>query len=470
MNGRYFLYALLVIIFVATLEYPPRMIGFGSGASPTNTGWDGTSDYVSLLNKTGYEVYTVVDWCVTLRSPPPTNKSLLIVLISPEKEYSQDEVQCIVSIIRNSLNTTGNASILVADEGPYTNSVLDAIGVPVSIDYKTILKSAKEDPFPIATLKVPEGKEFVLYLDYAAELNFRRPAVLSGVSEGGEPVAAYIVQGGFKAYIVSDGSLFINNLVSLNSSKYDYRGFAMNVTNWLGEPENYAILIEGGKYGLSSANLLDRLEHTMLSGAGLGTLLSYAILLFHPIVWFPMAHSLIMWTDEQLSIFMVENSVMRLLVLAVMLVIVFMVVKGAAGVRGGGKDSPLQPVAEVDVIIDTPVRRSIVEGKIKLTKDDFLPLYELVDSVLRRSLGFGLGDPAAIPRLAHATGLSEDFLRKYVDKMNSLSFKLRKKKLFPVVLSWNRTMKKLISDSNELLSKLGASLYEKKVEELLRKT
>ncbi len=470
MNGRYFLYALLVIVFIAALEYPPRMISYSSGASPTNTGWDGTSDYVSLLNKTGYEVYTVVDWCVTLRSPPPTNKSFLIVLISPEKEYSQHEVMCLVSIIRNSLYATGNVSLLIADEGPYTNSVLDALGIPVSIDYETIIKSAKGDPFPTATLKVPEGKEFILYLDYAAKLNLSGPAVLAGVSEGGEPVAAYIVGDDYKAYIVSDGSVFINNLISLNSSEYDYRGFAMNVTHWLGNPENYAILIEGGKYGVGPANLLDGLGHTVLSGAGLGTILSYAILLFHPIVWFPLAHSLIMWIDEQLSIFMVENSVMRLLTLAAMSVIVFMVVKGAAGVRGGEKDTPLQPVAEVDVIVDTPVRRGIVEGKIKLTKEDFLPLYELVDSALRRSFGFGLGDPAAIPRLAQATGLDEDFLRRYVDRMNSLSLKLRKRKFFPIVLSWNRTMKKLINDSNELLSRLGASLYEKKVEELLRRT
>jgi len=471
MRGRYFLYAVIFIIFIALLEYPPRTPVVASGASPANTGWDGTSGLMSMLKSRGYRVYAVTDWCSVADSLNGLNSPVIAVFISPEEPYSSGEVRCVSDVLRWSIRKYGNASLLIADEGPYTDSILQALNVSVLVHYGVILKSVKGDPYPLALLKVPGGPNagtYRLFLDYAAKLDVSDGAVVAGRTLRGDPVAAYVVRRGFKAYVISDGSVFINEVFGLSNAQYNYSGFAAALFAWLGRPGRYVVLMESGKY-VPPVNNLPNLIVRALESVGAGAL-SAVVTLLHPMVWFPLLHTIVLMVDNELRALLASSVFARLASLAVGTLATIFLMRMAVSFGKIEKDKALPQVSEVQVMVDTPVRREIIGKKLKLGKNDFAALYELVDSVLKKSVGKGLRDPGITQVLSSISGIDVRRVEKYVRDMNRLYVKATRGGLRPLVLSWNRKVRSLIRESDDLLSRLGAALTRGEgVEKALRK-
>lgn len=470
MRSRYFLIALAVIIFIAMLQYPPRLPSLMAGASPANNGWDGTSEFLKLLQDEGYKVYLITDWCNAFKLVKSINESVIVVIISPEEPYSRGEVDCLLAVIHHSLYVRGSASILIADEGPYTNSILSLLGLQMKIISKSLATSVNGDPYPLAKLRVPGDGMYYLLLNYVAKLDYWGSAGLAGTTRKGDVVAAYLVKGGLKAYVISDGSVFINEVMRLNSSKYDYRGFAKSLMKWLGSPSKYVVMIEGAKYVSPASKLLNEIKASLMAGVDIGKLLALFIALLHPMIWFPIFHNLALNADMRLRELILTNEVFRLASVGAAALLIIYVLKRVLGVRYSVTDESLKPVSEVDIIIDTPVRREVVTGKVKLGKEDLMALYDIVNEVLKKTLGKGLEDPEVIHALVATTGLEEEFIRKYVSRLRRLNEKVREGKFLPIVLFWNRTVRKLIEDSDEVLKRLGTALSEEVgIERLIRR-
>jgi len=471
MRGRYFLYAVIFIIFIALLEYPPRTPVVTSGASPANTGWDGTSSLMSMLKSRGYRVYAVTDWCSVADSLGSLNSPVIAVFISPEEPYSSGEVRCVSKVLSWSMSKYGSASLLVADEGPYTDPILKALNVSVFIYYGVTLKSVKGDPYPLALLKVPGGPgagTYRLYLDYAAKLSVSDGAVVAGRTLRGDLVAAYEVRGGFKAYVISDGSIFINEVLGLSSAQYNYSGFASALFAWLGSPDRYVVLMESGKY-TPPVDELPNLITRALESVGAGSL-SAIVTLLHPMIWFPLLHTLILMADNELRALLATSMFVRLASLALGTLATIFLMRMAVSFGKAETDKALPQVSEVRVIVDTPVRKGIIGKKLKLGKEDFVALYELVDSVLKKTIGKGLKEPEIVRVLSSISGIDTRKAEKYVRDMNALYTKATRGGLRPLILSWNRKVKSLIRESDEILSKLGAALTKGEgVEKVLRK-
>ncbi len=470
MRGRYFLIALAVIVFIAMLQYPPRVPSLASGASPANTGWDGTSDFLKLLQAMGYRVYVITDWCSAYRLSKSINKSVTVVIISPEEPYSRGEVDCLVTMIQDSLSRTGHASLLVADEGPYTNPILRLLGVDAEVVSRYLVKSVRGDPYPLARLKVPNDGTYELVLNYAAKLEYWGSAELGGTTLKGNVVAAYEVKGGFKAYVISDGSVFINEVLRLNRSRYDYKGFIESLMSWLGKPSDYVVMVEGAKYVSSLNKVLNEFKASLMTGADLSKLVALFIAMLHPMVWFPIFHNIALSADMKFRELLITNEVFRLASVGLAALLILYVLNRVLGVKESVSDEALTPVSEVDIIVDTPVRREVVAGKLRLGKEDVVALYDIVNEVLKKTLGKGLEDPEVVHALASITGLDEGFLRRYVSRLRRLNEKVREGKFLPIVISWNRTARKLISESDEVLKRLGTALSEEVgIERLIRR-
>ncbi len=471
MRSRYFLYAVIFIIFIALLEYPPRTPVVTSGASPANTGWDGTSSLMSMLKSRGYRVYAVTDWCSVADSLSSLNSPVIAVFISPEEPYSSGEVRCVSKVLSWSMQRYGSASLLVADEGPYTDPILKALNVSVFIHYGVTLKSVKGDPYPLALLKVPGGPgagTYKLYLDYAARLSVSDGAVVAGRTLKGDAIAAYVVRGGFKAYVISDGSIFINEVLGLSSAQYNYSGFANALFAWLGSPGKYVVLMESGKY-TPPVNGLPNLITRALESLGAGSL-SAIVTLLHPMVWFPLLHTLILMADNELRAVLALSVFARLASLAIGTLATIFLMRMAVSFGKVETDKALPQVSEVQVMVDTPVRREVIGKKLKLGKEDLVALYELVDSVLKKTIGKGLREPGVIQTLSSISGIDVRRVEKYVRDMNALYVKATRGGIRPLVLSWNRRVRSLIRESDEVLSKLGAALTKGEgVEKALRK-
>lgn len=480
MRARSFALALLFVVFLALLENPPRAPEVHAGASPLSSDWDGTSELVELLRGLGYDVYVVTDWARAysyIKELDPEN--VLVIVISPEAPYTEREVRYVLSALAMA---RGSASMVVGDEGPYSDRLLRALGGVVTINHREVAANLEGEPFPVALLVTPSGGVYKLVLNYAATLRINDSANVSGVTLAGDVVAAYyrakLADAGrsVEVYVVSDGSLFINHSLRLNSTAYDYRGFIQDlVTSLAPEAESTAILVEGSKYptviGLGSLDVSSLLSDP-------ARLLTLIGVMLHPYVWFPQFADAARSLEAKLLWYVKLESALAIGVSLLLAVLVYKALSRALGLRAkysGGlvseaPDETLNPPYEVDIVVDTELRRRVSTGRVRFDKSDFMPLYALVDSTLRRTVGSGLRDGDAVDRIANLTGLDRRDVLRYVSKMNRLRAKVEGRKLLPIVLSWNRVVREMLEESNSILERLGTSLVEAKgVEYVVRR-
>jgi predicted alpha/beta-fold hydrolase len=131
-------------------------------------------------------------------------------------------------------------------------------------------------------------------------------------------------------------------------------------------------------------------------------------------------------------------------------------------------DLKLEDTSEVDVIVDTQIRRTLLGKKIKVSKNDFIALYEVMDQVIMKTVGVRISEPDAI-RMLITHGIEEKMAKKYVNDMNKLYMKITKRKFRPIVISWNKKITEMIKLSEKVLNTFGSTLIgEKGIEYKIR--
>jgi hypothetical protein len=122
----------------------------------------------------------------------------------------------------------------------------------------------------------------------------------------------------------------------------------------------------------------------------------------------------------------------------------------------------------VEVAYAENILEEIEKGKLKLGREDFKSLYEIVDSVMRDVYGLSLRDEELERRLSLLLG--DEKARRYLESMNKLYDKAVGLRRTPIVLSWSRVVAKYVRESEEVLSKVGASLLRVEVLEKLARS
>ncbi|MCX8208570.1 MAG: DUF4350 domain-containing protein [Sulfolobales archaeon] len=243
MRSRALIVSVIAVLAAASFVIE-REVGLRvpSGASPLNSGPDGTSDLAQALVELGFEVSVVTSWLSVPRSPSPC----LIVIVSPETPYSDPEL----AIIREL--TLRGTNVLIADEGPYSNGVLSYLGIPVRVSPSALLP-----PIFTATARI-DGRELSVVFAHSSTLDLGDvpdPNVSVLSSANGSALAALYRAGSFSVVVVSDGTIFTNSLINPRNALNPNYLFTYYVVKNL--CPGGAVLIEGSKYELKPPPLSD---------------------------------------------------------------------------------------------------------------------------------------------------------------------------------------------------------------------
>ena len=298
-----------------------------------------------------------------------------------------------------------------------------------------------------------------------------------GLSDKGIIVATYYVFSDStgretEVYVISDGSLFINQVLRSNQTRYNYKEFVKDlVTSMAPNPRSTIVFIDASKYELKPLTELKYSPETVVKDPK--KLLALIGLLLHPYTWFPWFANLARSLESKALKLLASDEGLLALITIVASLLASGLLSRLIGVKGEviSRDEALTGTSEVDIVIDTELRRSIASGRrVKLGKRDFISLYKLVDEALRKTIGSGLDDKDVARKIANIANLDEHRVVKYVERMNKLKIKVERGALLPIVLSWNATLHKLIEESNRMLEKLGVSLIESRgVEYVIRR-
>lgn len=188
---------LFIIAFLLALMLEPNTAGLSYvGASPLNSEWDGTSALVNILSRNlSMRTAVVLDWGhVTL----PKGKGI-VFLISPTKPLNEQEVKGISELVREGY------VLIVADEGVYSNAVLEALNIPIRIEGQELIINGS----PSFTVSISVGGENVsVEYAYASPLKVWGDAKVLAIA-GHTPVAA-VYRGPITVYVFGDGTIFTN--------------------------------------------------------------------------------------------------------------------------------------------------------------------------------------------------------------------------------------------------------------------
>lgn len=473
-RSRY--WALIFIAILALVEKGAPPIQVQTGASPLNLGGLGTFDFYSALR----ERYAYVAPAASLSEVkyPYGAEHCLFISISPEDAYTQDEARAIVE----ELSKCKNPAILVADEYETSNAILEEAGLSARVlgvilfQEATTPYYANATPHVRAVFKLLEtGEKVELLLDIASAVS--SGAEVLGYAPGATfilrpqqrytllyieaPVAVYDYNEKFKAIVIGDGSIFLNQVLK---SRYasNYSRVLLDYVDYLcSHSKNCFIIIGAFKYknvdverALSSE--LQQGPQVVFSPSFYTYAALYAIKLLHPSTWFP---PLVEFSSKLVSSIL-SNPLTAYMALAILILLSYGYVSGKISEGGRIRDEKLSETREVEVYLTGELVSEVARGKYKLTKQDFISLCEIVDTCLRYSIGCSLFEEAAVTTLSKYVGA--ELARKYVEEMNKLYQKALGKRRLPIVFSWHRTTVKYIKKSNEVLSSIGVSLEAEK--------
>ncbi len=200
---------MLIAAFLLALMLEPNTTGLTYvGASPLNSRWDGTSALANILTSNlSMRTVIVLDWEHVVL---PRGKGM-VFLISPTKPLSRQEVERICKLVREGY------VLVVADEGVYSNAVLEALEVPIRVEGKVLL--VNESPTFVVPVKI-HGESVSVGFAYASPLKVWGDAKVIAVA-GGAPVAA-VYRGAVTAYVFGDGTIFTNAALTPPSNLNPY--------------------------------------------------------------------------------------------------------------------------------------------------------------------------------------------------------------------------------------------------------
>ncbi len=452
---------LAVLTLIALLEKGPPVAYVFSGASPASPMSFGTYEFYLLIRER-YQT-TAVFRLNDLKLP--SNSRCVYVLISPDIPYTFEEGKYVAKTLSQCLSY----AVLIADEWGTSNNVLTALNSSVRVKGNIVLDMART-PYPQAQMRVVgKNESYKITLDIASEVSGGIPAgvVFNGYVVGDYAqlikrdviyVAAYELFKDNTIYVVGDGSIFLNQVLTSEKGG-QYREFALSVINGLcGNQPNCYVVFDGSHHsGVKASELLDKpylISNYVRTPQDLLYVVTPVIsLLLHPTFWLPPLVSLL----NGVTNFVLTNRLYYPIVLFSVIALTYFLIRRRFPLT---LDSRLSEQVEVELFATSDIRNAILAGKVKLGKEDFIRLYDMVNSVLINVAGVELSDEKALQLLSKAVG-SEASL-KYFKEMNKLYVKAKKRKLLPIVLSWDRRVRKLIRWSEEVLKALGTSLQSEK--------
>jgi hypothetical protein len=438
--------ALTIIGLVALLEKGPLQVLTAPGAYPGNNGPLGTSTLYQKLRE-NYTVIPATNWGYLRQVLSPCNVSVVILIVSPETPYTNEDLESI-SYLRSSCK---KFSLLVADEGVESNKVLEGIGSSLRIS------GAILQPYSlIANLSTPWGWSGRVLLDKASAVN---PLQTSGNLEPigfvevlGTPIAYYENMGGVEVVAVGDGSLFLNQVLESSVGEYSLSFMKSTISHLCGVPGECIVLMEASKYmGLDPVEVLRSNDRRLISLLNIvDVMLSFLAKILHPSTWLPPLLNLI---DYSIRSLIELNPYFKGFIVVVSAILVALMVARERRVR----DSMLEDVTEVDWYGFGEFRRHLLSQGAKITKQDFITLYNMVDSVLRTLTGSSLEDPR-LPQVLETLGINAVEAERFRGFMVKYYRRATKQSLWPPIVLWGRVARKAILLSERILEPLGVSI------------
>ncbi|MEM2444354.1 MAG: hypothetical protein QXK56_03830 [Sulfolobales archaeon] len=436
---------LLLIALIAMVEKGPPVIAVYRGASPFNTGPIGTFELLKTLREVYPQTVAVKSYEELDRLFRGAERCLFIT-VSPEVGYTRTEAEEVVRKLRD----CSHPAVLVADENVTSNALLEALGSSVRVSGEAVRNPTTGLPYVTALITLPTNSSHLILLDKASAVSAPQHTVV-GVAEGGEPVMALEDVGWGRVAVLGDGSVLLNQVLTSNATSY--REMVLELVNHLcGDSADCRIALDGSKY--ESVDVEEDLMEKKMEAPLYVDPVSLAVLtmlrMIHPAYWFP---PLVSQFNSLVGFAKNLAYVAPILVLASMLVAYRYASRRVQTVS----DGRLEEQREVELYLTGELRDTVLKGRVSLDKGDFTKLFELVDSVVRLTYGVGLCDPDAskvLPQLQSDSNYARDMCRLYA--------KASGRRRLPIVLSWNRTTKKMIERSDEFLKAMGQSLTKER--------
>ena len=448
---------LIFIAIIALMEKGPPYPYMFRGASPANVGILGTYGFLQQL-KQRYPATIAVFSIENLHIPKNVDHCLYIS-ISPELEYSANDVRKIVA----ELLKCRRPALLIADETTISNTLIKAVGSSIRILGYIVLDPDDYRPYPRA-LFVIDNVRANLTLDIASAvqggdkvLGMVLKALLytpRGIVEAvNVSIAVYEEVERVRIVVLGDGSIFLNQVLSSSVGR-EYLRILITLVDTLCENDrNCFIVVDGSRYrGISVVEVLRNPYAIDPHELVLASLLLIATLL-HPSTWFPPLVRALNSIVNQILMVREAATILTLLLIAI----------SYRFARVGlyhERDTKLREQQEIEVFFTADIRNAIIRGRYRLDENDFLRLYEIVDTVLKSVTGYGLEDPQLVDVLSRSVDRSR--VVQYVDRMNRLRRKVVDRRFLPIVISWHRTTLKMVRESEYILRAVGTSLEAEK--------
>lgn len=458
-------WSLLFIALIAMAEEGAPFIGVPVGASPLSLWSTGTHDFYNYISSK--YPHTMIVTRLDELEFPKNAKHCLFITISPELPYTAEESALIVE----RLARCERPALLIADEFNTSNTLLAAIGSSARITGLQLFVNDENlglpSPFVAATFVLPSGEDLLLILDRASYIEggaqvigYVDHAIAIDTLNGNTipvrkaPVAVYESTGHFKAVIISDGSIFLNQVLRSNLSNIYLKTLAIYIDELCEKSRDCRIVFDSSKYvTVDAENLLQSAssgQHTLAPEDLLLLALLYTIKLIHPSTWF--VHVMKVVGDYTLKAFTAPP--LSYVSIVITTVLLSNLVLQRVGLRT--RDDKMDEVREVEHLVTGDIINAITKGKYRLERKDFISLYEIVDNTLNYALGCSLSDPGVLNILARYIG--EEPARRYVRNMTRLYMKATGRSRLPLVISWSRVVKKHIEESEKIFNSIGLTL------------
>ncbi|MCY0868265.1 MAG: hypothetical protein OWQ48_03425 [Desulfurococcus sp.] len=474
--------ALVFIGLVAMVEKGPVVAGIPQGASPLNPLSYGTLKLVNAL-ELEYSV-RVISSLNDLENAG--GEKCVYATISPEVPFTLEEAEHTIGILKSKC---GSLTVLVADESTYSNPLLIALNTSLRVAGDRVYVEHCVDgrcgytPYPQATIAVGE-QYFNLTLDLASSVTGRGlvrgcvnypyaiaipgyGVIASNTSEcaisdkpttvvTGDPVVAMEDSStGIHVYVIGDGSIFLNQVLSSENATV-YREFSLELFRYLcGSSPRCLILLDNTHYKMVNAlDLLADPGRLASLGASLADMLYATLLilsvLLHPAFWMPLLFS---YADDALRYILLNPLLAIPISVLAALIIDRLLVKDTRFLR---RDERIEEQVERDITVFESTRAKIAEGREKLSKADFLNVYWLADQVSASLLGVQLSNPVFIEKASEYIGRSE--AESYWSYMNKLYRKATGSSRRPILVRWHSETIKAYEKTSWLIRELASRL------------
>ncbi len=511
-NKKNVIILIILLLFLGMIYAPPKKIAmkvYAGSLSPMNTDPLGTSNYVELLKKIGYEVELGGPENLTTYG-----RGDVYILLGPDRELTQSEIVT----IRQFLDRGG--SILIADEFGIVNNLLrEMFDAEINKDYVrtfyyTFAQQANASPpiqsnMPIQIALIPYLGESIFFRsignateDYSKELfvelyinsvinpeesklHVMYPSLSSYIGEPGtltpdgyimtydhellregeisgaqfHPLLSinltsiYIYSsrfdgGRYRAYVVADTSIFTNQYINLDNPKSTYITYHKQLILWLSRFKIGKILIDNTHYELATIEQplpsLGKLIVSMLTETSKDILEGY--------------NSFLSSTTPILLLLLVSFTIPS----------TYIYLRRRIMVRDIQEREPSR-VTEKLLVYKSRVMEEIGRGRFisERHRDVIIGLYDLLDYILSNNLGAGISDIALgnIDRsLIAEHGLEPDMVLKHCRRLERIRRKVIDNTFLPIVISWGRVIRRLVRDTDHILSRLGYGFISNDVE------